>query len=77
MAKRFTDTEIWKKRWFRKLPPRIKCLWYYLKDNCDHAGSFDFDTEVISLLIGEEVNAEDLTHFGDRIISLKGDKLDK
>ena len=50
MAKRFTDTDIWKKKWFRKLPLEIKLLWCYLKDSCDHAGVIEFDAEVISFL---------------------------
>lgn len=44
MAKRFTDTEIWKKqRWFRKLSPAHKLAFLYIKDMCNHAGMWKID----------------------------------
>jgi hypothetical protein len=44
MAKRFTDTEIWKKqRWFRKLSPVNKLAFFYIKDQCNHAGIWKID----------------------------------
>lgn len=44
MAKRFTDTDIWKsQRWFRKLPPMDKLVFYYIKDQCNHAGVWKID----------------------------------
>ena len=29
MAKRFIDTKIWDKAWFRKLSPKNKLFWIY------------------------------------------------
>lgn len=44
MAKRFGDTDIWKKqRWFRKLSPNYKLAFLYIKDQCDHAGIWNID----------------------------------
>jgi hypothetical protein len=44
MAKRFGDTDIWKKqRWFRKLSPEYKLAFLYIKDQCDHAGIWNID----------------------------------
>lgn len=44
MAKRFTDTCIWKnQRWFRKLTPNYKLVFCYIKDQCDHAGLWKID----------------------------------
>jgi hypothetical protein len=44
MAKRFGDTEIWKRqRWFRKLPAEYKLAFCYIKDQCDHAGIWNID----------------------------------
>lgn len=71
MAKRFTDSGKWKKKWFRKLPSHMKLLWIYLCDNCDHAGIFEVDFERISFDMGvefrEESVAELIECFQDRI----------
>ena len=40
MAKRFTDSEKWKDRWFCELTEKEKLFWVYLVDNCDHAGTW-------------------------------------
>jgi len=59
MAKRFTDTEKWKKKWFRKLNPEHKCFWEYLRDNCNHAGIWDVDFETASFLIGVDIDEDE------------------
>ncbi len=65
MAKRFTDTKIWDKAWFRKLPPRLKEAWRYLCDKCDHAGIWDIDMEALVFNVGETVEeAEMVDYFG-------------
>jgi len=46
MAKRFTDTEKWKKRWFRTLKNDHKVFWMYLLDNCCHAGIWEVDFDL-------------------------------
>ena len=38
MSKRFHDTNIWSEDWFIALPRDYRHLWFYIKDNCDHAG---------------------------------------
>lgn len=44
MAKRFTDTDLWKtQRWFRKLTPAYKLAFCYIKDTCNHAGLWKVD----------------------------------
>jgi hypothetical protein len=48
MAKRFTDTEKWKKRWFRTLSNDHKVFWMYLLDNCCHAGIWEVDFDLAS-----------------------------
>ena len=56
MAKRFTDNEKWKKRFFKNLEPKYKLLWIYILDDCNHAGIWDVDMDVAALRIGESLN---------------------
>ena len=56
MAKRFIDTKIWDKAWFRKLKPETKLLWIYMLTKCDHAGILDGDWEAASFFIGSKIN---------------------
>ena len=46
MAKRFTDTDKWKKGFIRNLPAKYKLLWLYILDDCNHAGVWETDFEV-------------------------------
>ena len=52
MAKRFTDTIKWKKRFFRELSNEYKLLWLYLVDDCDHAGIWEVDFDAVELKTG-------------------------
>jgi hypothetical protein len=69
MAKRFIDTTIWtQNKWFRKLKPKDKLLWFYLFSNCDNVGVWEEDFELASFIIGEEFTKEEVNKsFGDRI----------
>ena len=60
MAKRFIDTKIWDKAWFRRLTPKNKLVWIYLLTRCDHAGIWDADWEAAEFLIGEWVDFKKL-----------------
>lgn len=60
MAKRFTDTDKWKRQWFRHLKPAMKCFWSYVLDNCNNAGIWEVDFEAASFNVGEELNALDV-----------------
>ena len=59
MAKRFTDTEKWKKPFIKKLPLKYKLLWFYILDDCNHAGIWDIDLEIASLRISAKFLKED------------------
>ena len=61
MAKRFTDTEIWKnQRWFRKLSPINKLAFFYIKDQCNHAGIWKIDcSDLIDDLGLEDFNLDE------------------
>lgn len=52
MSKRMTDTDKWKKPWFRKLNQVDKCFWLYICDNCDFAGVWEVDFELAEFFIG-------------------------
>lgn len=60
MAKRFIDTKMWDKAWYRRLSPKCKLIWIYLLTRCDHAGIWDADWEAMNFFIGESVAYEDL-----------------
>lgn len=70
MAKRFTDNEKWKKRFFRDLPMEYKLLWIYILDDCNHAGIWDVDLEVAGIRIGyKHFNQAPLEEvFADQIV---------
>lgn len=61
MAKRFGDTDIWKKqRWFRKLSPEYKLAFLYIKDQCNHAGIWNIEcTDLVEDLGISEFNLAD------------------
>lgn len=73
--KRFTETKKWSDAWYRKLSPRLKCLWQHLLDHCDPSGVIDPDWELISFQVGESVNSDDLQSFQDRVEILPSGKL--
>ena len=56
MAKRFIDTKIWDKSWYRKLDPKDKLIWIYILTKCDHAGIFDADWEAMNFFIGAKIS---------------------
>lgn len=76
MAKRFTDTEKWDKAWFRKLSLKMKCVWFYLCDKCDHAGVWEIDLETMGHFIGQKISLLEITNtFGYRVTVRENDKL--
>lgn len=80
MAKRFTDTDKYKKRFFRGLPCQYKLLWDYLYHDCDHAGVWIVDFEIAQIYLGKDapINKEEalrLFNEGElRIIEIKKGK---
>lgn len=68
MAKRFTDTNKWAKASFGELPLKMKLIWLYLCDNCDHAGVWDINLRLMSFHIGENVTLEEIEKgLGDKV----------
>lgn len=75
MAKRFTDSDKWKKQWFRCLPPTWKCFWIYVCDNCDHAGIWDVDLDLASFQIGAKLEASKVSEIlGKQILEISNGK---
>ena len=75
MAKRFTDSDKWKKRWFRQSTKDMKLFWLYLLDNCNHAGIYEVDIETASHFIGSKIKESDiLKNFKSKIIQIDEDK---
>lgn len=75
MAKRFTDTGKWKKKWIRELSPEMKLFWFYLLDNCDHAGIWEVDIELAAFQIEVELDeSEILNTFNRKIVAFKPGK---
>lgn len=60
MSKRFTDTEKWKKRFFRGLQAPYKLVWLYLLDECNHAGVWDVEFDVLKIRTGIGCNEEEI-----------------
>lgn len=69
MAKRFTDTDKWKKPFIRNLPTKYKVFWFYIIDECNHAGVWQVDMPVAEIRTGEKLfEWEAIKLFGDKII---------
>lgn len=76
MAKRMTDSEKWGKQWFRLLRPKLKCMWEYLRDNCDLAGIWSEDYGLASFQIGDEITWKEVQEaFGERVVRIAKDKI--
>lgn len=69
MAKRFTDTSKWAKDSFSEMSLKMKLVWVYLCDNCDHAGIWDVNLNLMSFQIGEKVTLSEITDaFGKKVL---------
>jgi len=55
MAKRFVDTNKFKKPFIKSLKGSYKLLWEYINLDCDHAGVWIKDFEVAQIRIGQDM----------------------
>lgn len=75
MAKRFTDSEKWKRPWFAELPRDAKFVWGYLLDDCDSRGVWLANFRRLEFDTGIEVDHTDLKEwFGTKLVSIDDDK---
>lgn len=58
MGKRFTDTNKYKKPFYRQLPGAYKLLWDFLYHDCDHAGIWIVDFTIAQIYVGEDMPVE-------------------
>lgn len=56
MAKRFTDTDKWKKSFIKGMPAEYKLFWLYLLDECNHAGIWHVEFDLVQLRLGIQVS---------------------
>lgn len=75
MSKRFIDTELIRKSWYRRLTPTQKALWIYIVNACDVAGVVEYDLEAMSFSVNSEVTRNDITALGEQVEFLGEDKL--
>ena len=64
MAKRFTDTDKYKKPFMRGLPGAYKIFWDYLYHDCNHAGIWIVDFEIANIFIGKDMPVDVETSLG-------------
>ena len=75
MAKRFITTSMWEKPNWRKLPVRLKVVWFYLISKCNHAGIWECDIDLLSFQIGEDYTLDEIMEaFGSQIVELGDNK---
>lgn len=75
MAKRFTDTDKWKREWFYDLKPHAKLAWLYLLDQCDHCGIWPRNFRLMGEQVGFKMDHQTMSDwFGDKIILFDDDK---
>lgn len=80
MAKRFTDTNKYKKPFIRGLKGPYKLFWDYLYHDCDHAGIWIVDFDIAQVYLGADMpvnKQEALKYFNAdevRIIEIDGGK---
>ena len=73
MAKRFVDTDLFRKPLVRGLATPYKLLWVYLLCECDHAGVWDVELDVASMRLGSKMDeAKCLTALGASVVPIDG-----
>ena len=72
MAKRFTATDKWDDPWFFSLSDANKLFWLYLLDNCNHAGIWQVNIDLVKFRIKSFIYEPEV--FNGRIVELSKEK---
>jgi hypothetical protein len=73
MSKRFTDTEKWKDDWFLSLSNDEKVAWFWLLDNCNHAGICKPSICLLNFMCRTKYTEDELIKIMDgRLIKFEG-----
>lgn len=73
MSKRFTDTEKWKDDWFLSLSNDEKVAWFWLLDNCNHAGICKPSIGLLNFMCRTNYTEEQLIQIMDgRVVKFDG-----
>lgn len=71
MAKRFIDTDLFKKQFVRHLKSAYKLFWIYVTTDCNHAGIWECDFDVARIRTGLKVDRETAKKvFKEKIVEL-------
>ena len=63
MAKRFTQTVIWEEDWFLDMPREYKLFWFYIKDQCNHAGIWRPNVRIFQIMIKSRIELKKAVEF--------------
>lgn len=76
MAKRLTDTTKWTNKAFRAMPDKIKIFYLYVLDNCDNAGVFRYDLDLVGYTLNNAYTKKELVSaLEGRVVFVGDDKL--
>ena len=68
MAKRFTNSDKWRRPDFRKLEPELKLLYLYIFENCEHTGTWEEDIDMANFQTGLNLNRDQVRQALDGLL---------
>jgi hypothetical protein len=78
MAKRFTSTDIWQEDWFLELSKEYMLAWFYIKDNCNHAGIWRPNKKQLEFITNSKIDLNEflslLNNEKERVVVLEDGK---
>jgi hypothetical protein len=72
--KRLKDTGIWQESWFMSLSLDAKLAWFFIDDNCDNAGVWSPNFDLMRFCTKRDIGAAVQDEFGDRMEVLPSGK---